>query len=133
MNKFSTIATVVLTLMLLFFSVRSFMAARQSGNSTLAPSSQNVTYRIGDKDVTLTNGIAVSKDTTGASATSMIKYFGNEVMADIDGDGRMDSVFYLTEQTGGSGTFYYVVVALNKLPRSRADEVLVVKESMLSF
>jgi len=109
------------------------MAARQSGNSTLAPSSQNVTYRIGDKDVTLTNGIAVSKDTTGASATSMIKYFGNEVMADIDGDGRMDSVFYLTEQTGGSGTFYYVVVALNKLPRSRADEVLVVKESMLSF
>jgi heat shock protein HslJ len=41
------------------------------------------------------------------------KYFGNEVLHDFDGDGRDDTAFLLTQQNSGSGTFYYVVVALN--------------------
>lgn len=40
-------------------------------------------------------------------------YFGNELKADVDGNGRMDSVFYITNQPGGSGTFYYVVATLD--------------------
>jgi hypothetical protein len=44
---------------------------------------------------------------------TVTKYFGNEVKADLDGDGREDIVFLLTHQPGGSGTFYYIVAALN--------------------
>lgn len=40
------------------------------------------------------------------------RYFGNELMTDLDGDGRDDVVFLVTHEPGGSGTFFYVVAAL---------------------
>ena len=43
----------------------------------------------------------------------MTEYFGNEVMADFNGDGLKDTAFILTQNSGGSGTFYYAVVALS--------------------
>lgn len=46
-------------------------------------------------------------------ASEGIKYFGNEVRHDLNGDGREDVAFLLTRQTGGSGTFFYIVAALN--------------------
>ena len=47
----------------------------------------------------------------GKSVTA--NYFGNEVVADINGDGRPDRAYIITTSPGGSGTFYYVVVTLN--------------------
>jgi len=41
------------------------------------------------------------------------KFFGNELKTDLNGDGREDVVFLITQSKGGSGTFYYVVAALN--------------------
>jgi hypothetical protein len=41
------------------------------------------------------------------------QYFGNELQTDLDGDGHEDRVFLLTQEKGGSGTFYYAVSALN--------------------
>ena len=41
-----------------------------------------------------------------------IHYFGNEVRRDFNEDGKDDVVFLLTRDSGGSGTFYYVVAAL---------------------
>jgi heat shock protein HslJ len=41
------------------------------------------------------------------------KYFGNETEYDFNSDGRMDIAFVLTQDTGGSGTFYYAVAAIN--------------------
>ncbi len=41
------------------------------------------------------------------------KYFGNELKTDLDGDGDEDVVFLITQEPGGSGTFFYVVAALN--------------------
>jgi hypothetical protein len=40
-------------------------------------------------------------------------YFGNELKTDLNDDGREDIVFLLTQQRGGSGTFFYAVAALN--------------------
>ena len=40
------------------------------------------------------------------------KYFGNELVTDLDGDGDKDVAFIITHQPGGSGTFYYAVAAL---------------------
>lgn len=41
------------------------------------------------------------------------RYFGNELVVDLNEDGRNDVVFLVTHQSGGSGTFYYAVAALN--------------------
>ena len=67
---------------------------------------KNATYIIEGRTVSLVNDI---------SSILTIRYFGNEVKHDFDGDGRLDTVFILTQTTGGSGTFYYVVAALNKI------------------
>lgn len=41
------------------------------------------------------------------------RYFGNELVTDLNGDGRDDVVFLLTHQPGGSGSFFYVVAAIS--------------------
>jgi len=35
------------------------------------------------------------------------------LITDLNGDGREDVAFLITQETGGSGTFFYVVGALN--------------------
>lgn len=40
------------------------------------------------------------------------KYFGNEVEADLNSDGKVDKVMLVTENSIGTGVFYYVVVNL---------------------
>ncbi len=40
------------------------------------------------------------------------KYFGSELRTDLNADGRADVAFIITQDGGGSGTFFYVVAAL---------------------
>lgn len=45
--------------------------------------------------------------------TDGTRYFGNELKTDLNGDGREDVVFLVTQNLGGTGTFFYVVAAVN--------------------
>jgi len=49
----------------------------------------------------------------GSASKTITKYFGNEIKKDLNGDGKQDIAFLLTQDTGGSGTFFYVVAAIN--------------------
>lgn len=64
-------------------------------------------YRIDGKAITL---------------TGEFRYFGNELVTDLNGDNSDDVVFLLTHQPGGSGTFYYVVAALSTEDGYRGSE-----------
>ncbi len=46
-------------------------------------------------------------------SNTITRYFGNELKTDLNDDGREDAVFLVTQETGGSGVFFYVVAALN--------------------
>lgn len=65
------------------------------------------------------NGIADYKkveymiDGTPTKIENDVTYFGNELHTDLNDDGREDVVFIVTQNPGGSGTFFYVVAALN--------------------
>ena len=74
---------------------------------------KNTTYRIDGKNIELKNGISEIEGAPGSASKIVTKYFGNEVLHDLDGDGIKDVAFLLTQETGGSGIFYYVVAALN--------------------
>jgi hypothetical protein len=67
----------------------------------------NATYEIDGKPVALKAG---SNETDG---TNTEVFFSNDSAGDLNGDGIPDTIFLLTQQTGGSGTFYYVTAALN--------------------
>ncbi|MFA5934546.1 MAG: META domain-containing protein [Candidatus Paceibacterota bacterium] len=73
------------------------------------------TYIINGEKVTLKNGISVKEITPRSASKIITRYFGNEVKGDFDGDGREDTAFILTQETGGSGIFYYVVARLNTI------------------
>ncbi len=74
---------------------------------------RNTTYQIDGQMVMLENGEAhfIAGDDSAPKAT--VKYFGNSVVADFNADGSDDEAFILTQDNGGSGTFYYVVAAIN--------------------
>lgn len=74
---------------------------------------KNATYIIDGKPIKLTNGLSEIEDTSGSATKIITRYFDNEVTHDLNGDSKEDVVFLLTQETGGSGLFYYVVAALN--------------------
>ncbi len=74
---------------------------------------KNATYIIEGQPITLVNGQAQTASAPGSAAQTVTHYFGNDATGDLNGDGRPDVGFILTQTTGGSGTFYYAVAALN--------------------
>jgi hypothetical protein len=73
---------------------------------------KNTTYLIDGQSVILVNGYSEATTTPGSAAKTVTQYFGNDATGDLNGDGLADTAFILTQNMGGSGTFYYVVVAL---------------------
>jgi len=71
---------------------------RQTNQAGLASSYKDTEYMIENRKVKLGEGITE---------------FGNELFIDLDGDGREDIAFIITQERGGSGVFFYAVAALN--------------------
>lgn len=79
----------------------------------VATSPKDATYILDGQPVTIKNGIFEIDAAPGSASKIITKYFGNEVKHDFDGDGREDIAFILSQEMGGTGTFYYFVFALN--------------------
>ncbi len=73
----------------------------------------SATYEIEGMDITLKKGYSQVEDPETQTAIET-KYFGNHVEGDFNGDGFADAVMLLTQNPGGSGTFYYAALALGR-------------------
>lgn len=109
---FVAIAVVVVGGMYLVNEYAGVPENESKKDTRIATDPKNATYLIDGRGVTLVNGVSETEAAPGSSAKIVTRYFGNELMKDLDGDGREDVVFLLTQETGGSGTFFYVVAAL---------------------
>lgn len=72
---------------------------------------KNLTYDIAGEAVTLVDGKSTVPAAPGSAQVVTTQYFGNELTVDIDADGVDDTVFLLTQDGGGSGTFFYLAAA----------------------
>lgn len=72
----------------------------------------DTTYTVGGETITLVNGYAEVPAAPGASTKITTRVRGAPERSDVDGDGREDAVLILAHDSGGSGTFYYVVAAI---------------------
>ncbi|MFZ2167505.1 MAG: hypothetical protein WAV50_01395 [Minisyncoccia bacterium] len=85
----------------------------RSDTYTATSDYKDAEFLIEGQKVKLENGVAETEGTPGSAAKVITRYFGNELKTDLDGDGREDVAFLLTQERGGSGTFFYAVAALN--------------------
>lgn len=85
----------------------------QEGQKIIQTDYKNTSYMIDMKAVQLTDGYHESEIAPELATKVITRYFGNEFITDLDGDGDNDVAFILTQETGGSGIFYYAVAALN--------------------
>ncbi|MFA6094841.1 MAG: hypothetical protein WC757_03075 [Candidatus Paceibacterota bacterium] len=109
MNKKLIVVIVVAIIIFSFFIVLNY--SRQT-NDTAISDYKDAEYLIEGQRVRLENGIAET-EIPGSASKIITRYFGNELKTDLNGDGREDVVFILTQERGGSGLFFYGVAALN--------------------
>jgi heat shock protein HslJ len=72
---------------------------------------QNLTYTLDGETFTVLNGIAID---TSKGSTTTVQLFGEHVHGDFNGDKVVDVAVLLTKNSGGSGTFFYAVLAIAK-------------------
>lgn len=66
-------------------------------------------YIVNGAQVSLVDGKAI----TGTDQKTSTAVFGEPVLGDLNGDGVNDAALIITQDSGGSGVFYYVAAAIN--------------------
>jgi hypothetical protein len=116
-------------LILLFVVMRS--AIQQS--SVAAPAEvKNITVTLEGDTVTLTDGIAKKPAAPGSAAQNTVRIVGEPVMGDATGDGKADAALLLENDPGGSGTFYYAVLAVDDNGSYRATNAVALGDRIAS-
>src|SRR4051812_27969272 len=105
------IVIVAALLTVVFYAFNAHIYSEKQAD--IAADYKDTEYRIDGIPVQLKDGVAEIEAAPGSVSKITTRYFGSEYMTDLDNDGREDIVFFLTQETGGSGVFYYVVAALN--------------------
>jgi len=112
MNKlFIRIASLTVVLISVFFVFNSYIYNEKQG--VVYDGYKNAEYLVEGMRLRLIDGVAETFAAEDSETKIVTRYFGNELKRDLNGDQREDVVFFLTQETGGSGTFYYVVAALS--------------------
>lgn len=85
---------------------------------------QNLAVTIDQQNFTLRDGVAKLPAAPGSAAQNTLRVVGALVPGDINGDGKLDTALLLANDPGGSGTFYYAVIAVNDGDGYRASNAL---------
>lgn len=109
-----------IVLMAGFYWLNSYIYTEKQADVSFDP--RNASYVIDGSPVQLVDGYAQSEAAPGAASQVVTRYFGNELRTDLDGDGREDVAFILTQERGGSGTYFYAVGALTTSEGLRTTE-----------
>lgn len=93
--------------------VMFFKPAPEKIDSPSANDPKNISYIFSGTPILLVDGVATTPVAEGSDEVQTTRYFGNALSIDLNQDGRMDEVFLVTQETEGSGVFFYLVGALN--------------------
>ena len=72
----------------------------------------NTNFMIEDRPVLLIDGRSEAPAAPGSSSKIITRIWGAPLVVDMNMDGTDDAMLILSQSTGGSGTFYYVVAAI---------------------
>ncbi len=114
MNK----TTISIVLVILFFIFGLMLISSKINQKplvlvTTTPSLKNIPIVIGGDTFNLVNGKAEIEIAPGSSTKNTLTLFGEPIVGDLDADGDPDAAMLFVNNPGGSGTFYYAVLAIN--------------------
>lgn len=118
MNKTKLVVGIVIVLVIgggVVYFVNNPKTTTPPPLSTQEPTiadAKNATFTVEGTPVTLLNGTSEVAAAPGSASTIGTHYFGNEAQGDLNRDGRKDLAFLITQESGGTGVFYYAVVLL---------------------
>lgn len=123
MKNFSTLHVRLISILLLGVAISGFYALKnpsienpplkeETKLSEVKKDVKNITYKVEGEAFVLVNGTASKEIAPGSATKSQLSIFGEPVYGDLNGDGLNDAAVTLAYNPGGSGTFYYAVLAL---------------------
>jgi hypothetical protein len=99
-----------LALVVLVAACSSSKPAAQSTGAAFEP--RSASFSVEGRQITLANGVYETEAAPGSASKSTTRYVGNDSTGDLNGDGLQDAAFVVSQSTGGSGTFFYVVAEI---------------------
>jgi heat shock protein HslJ len=117
-----TAIVMILLMVVLGASLFWWRAAEHGVSAPATLDHLNAEYAIDGLRIRLRDGRSELEAAPGSASKIITRYFGNEAWQDLNGDGAEDVVFVLTQSTGGSGTFYYVVAAISTASGSQGSD-----------
>ena len=117
--KFKSVLTIIVIAAVAFGAyyviknVDNTVSLKTQNDEGLPNNPLNATFLIEDKPIKLTNGKAEQESAPGSVSKILTSIFGETLYGDLNDDGKDDAAMILVHQTGGNGTFYYAVVAIN--------------------
>ncbi|MFZ1075697.1 MAG: hypothetical protein WAN50_04980 [Minisyncoccia bacterium] len=110
--RFIISAVIIVAILGIWYWASKSHVAQTQAPQTQTADYKNAAYTIEGQSVTLVNGSSTVPAAPGSASNIVTQYFGNEATGDLNGDGVPDVAFILTQNSGGSGTFYYIVAAI---------------------
>ena len=102
----------IASLGLLFAAMRAAQDSGRHHESTADAAVKNLTLTIDGQTVALSDGAAEMEAAPGSAAKNTAGIVGEPVAGDVNSDGKPDEALLIRNDPGGSGTFYYAVVAV---------------------
>lgn len=96
----------------LFFVMRSVVD--KAGEQAAPAAVRNLTVTLDNQTFTLKDGVAATEAAPGSAAKNTVRIIGEPAVGDATGEGERDAALLLAHDPGGSGTFYYAVLAVNR-------------------
>ncbi|MCR4278283.1 MAG: hypothetical protein NUV81_00010 [bacterium] len=103
--------------------------SRNQPMETTAVDPLNATYTIENVSVSLVNGKAESTIDGSKVTTSIV---GQPVVGDINADDKDDSAVFITQNSGGTGVFYYVALAINTANGTKGTNAVFLGDRILT-
>lgn len=114
MKRKNILFVVVATLAVIAAADYAYLSiTKKPDYGALYDSPENSVYTIEKNTFALTDGKLEQSILPGSATKIKTAIFGQPVYGDISNDGKADAVMFLSQDTGGSGIFYYAIAAVN--------------------
>jgi hypothetical protein len=109
-----------------FIWFNSANRAEVPGDPGLSTKVTNLVVTIGDRTFRMSNGFATQQAVPGSATQDTVRVIGEPALGDVNRDGRPDAALLIENDPGGSGRFYYAVLAVNESGSYRATNALLI-------